>query len=183
MANIAKPCRVYVGTYKKYANGNIKGAWLTLSEYDSKESFIEACHKLHEDEDAPELMFQDWDSIPDNYINESFISEELWDAMEEIDDDKWNAFLDFADAILEGDIQSTLVESFNDMYRGEYDTLGDFAIKEIAPNINVHDDVSFSEFYESLPYPLSDSVHVDWEEMARSYGAFIVNGIVYCDKF
>ena len=34
--------RVYVGTYGKYNNGSLFGAWLDLSDYSDKEDFYEA---------------------------------------------------------------------------------------------------------------------------------------------
>lgn len=33
---------VYVGTYAKYNNGSLSGAWLNLSDYSDKEEFYEA---------------------------------------------------------------------------------------------------------------------------------------------
>lgn len=53
---------VYVGTYGKYNNGSLFGAWLDLSDYADKEEFYEACRELHKDEeDADDLVrdFQD----------------------------------------------------------------------------------------------------------------------------
>ena len=34
-----------VGTYAKYNNGSLSGAWLDLSDYSDKEEFYEACLK------------------------------------------------------------------------------------------------------------------------------------------
>ena len=34
--------RVYVGTYKKYNEGNLKGSWLTLTDYKSYAAFLTA---------------------------------------------------------------------------------------------------------------------------------------------
>ena len=56
--------RVYVGTYAKYNEGSIFGAWLNISDYDSLEDFLEACRELHEDEEAPFLAwveYHGWD--------------------------------------------------------------------------------------------------------------------------
>lgn len=69
--------RVYVGTYGKYASGSIVGAWLNLADYESKEAFVEACNKLHSDEDSPELMFQDCENLSDGYISECDIYD-IW---------------------------------------------------------------------------------------------------------
>ena len=51
---------VYVGTYGKYNNGSLLGAWLDLSDYADKEEFYEACRELHKDEEDAEFMFQDY---------------------------------------------------------------------------------------------------------------------------
>ena len=55
---------VYVGTYAKYNNGSLFGAWLDLSDYSDKEEFYEACRELHKDEEDAEYMFQDWENVP-----------------------------------------------------------------------------------------------------------------------
>ena len=47
--------RVYVGTYGKYNNGSLFGAWLDLSDYADKEEFYEACRELHKDEEDAEF--------------------------------------------------------------------------------------------------------------------------------
>ena len=65
---------VYVGTYGKYNNGSLFGAWLDLSDYADKEEFYEACRELHKDEEDAEFMFQDYENIPENLISESWIS-------------------------------------------------------------------------------------------------------------
>jgi antirestriction protein len=73
---------VYVGTYGKYNNGSIEGKWLDLSEYSSIEEFYEACRELHKDEEGPEFMFQDFENIPKGFIGESWISDNIFEALE-----------------------------------------------------------------------------------------------------
>lgn len=70
--------RIYVGTYAKYNNGSISGSWLDLESYDSRFEFMQACAVLHFDEADPELMFQDWEGIPDKFISESHLAEDIW---------------------------------------------------------------------------------------------------------
>ena len=65
---------VYVGTYGKYNNGSLFGAWLDLSDYADKEEFYEACRELHKDEEDAEFMFQDYENIPENLISESHLA-------------------------------------------------------------------------------------------------------------
>lgn len=73
--------RVYVGTYAKYNNGSIAGAWIDLDGLD-KDSFYEACKELHKDESDPELMFQDYEGFPSEYYGESGLNDKLWDWLE-----------------------------------------------------------------------------------------------------
>lgn len=58
--------RVYCGTYAKYNNGSIKGAWLDLSDYADASEFWQACKELHKDEADPEYMFQDYEYMPES---------------------------------------------------------------------------------------------------------------------
>lgn len=57
--------KVYVGTYKKYNNGSLKGAWLDLSDYGDYDAFLAACKKLHKDEKDPEFLIEDSEGFPD----------------------------------------------------------------------------------------------------------------------
>ena len=71
---------IYVGTYGKYNSGSLKGEWVDLTNFDSKEEFYDYCRKLHSDEKDPEFMFQDWEYIPSGWVSESGVAEELWDS-------------------------------------------------------------------------------------------------------
>ena len=53
--------RIYVGTYAKYNDGSFFGKWMDLSDYIDLNDLYEACLELHQDEEHPELMFQDWE--------------------------------------------------------------------------------------------------------------------------
>ena len=67
-AKVLSEAKVYVGTYAKYNNGSLFGAWLDLSDYSDKEEFYEACRELHKDEEDAEYMFQDWENVPEGLI-------------------------------------------------------------------------------------------------------------------
>jgi len=71
--------QVYVGTYAKYASGSIAGAWVSLNEYDTAETFDAAARELHKREHDPELMFQDYESFPNAFYGESYLDERLWE--------------------------------------------------------------------------------------------------------
>lgn len=109
--------RIYVGTYAKYNDGNLFGKWLDLEDYTDRDDFYKACAELHADEEDPEFMFQEWEGIPSNMIDESHVSPECWsllDAYEKYDEDAVNAYRDCFGEWNERD--------FNECYRGRYDS-------------------------------------------------------------
>lgn len=114
--------RVYVGTYRKYNEGSIKGAWLDLDDYSDKDEFLEACHELHKDEEDPELMFQDYEGFPSEYYSESSIDPKLWDWLELDDDDR-----ELLAVYLEHANQDGTIEEARDNFAGKYDSESDWA--------------------------------------------------------
>lgn len=93
MTNIFEAA-VYVGTYKKYNNSSLGGKWFKLGNYKTKADFIADCLEYHNDEREPELMFQDWDNIPDQMISEGgYIDERAFTIIQALNET--NA-LDFA---------------------------------------------------------------------------------------
>lgn len=71
---------VYVSTYKKYNEGKLNGVWVSLNKFKSKGDFIDYCNNvLFQDEDYPELMYQDWEFINENQITESHLDESLFE--------------------------------------------------------------------------------------------------------
>ena len=78
--------RVYVGTYAKYNDGNLFGKGLDLEDYSDSNEFYEACADLHADEEDPELMFQDWEGIPDGMMSECSVDPKCWDLIEAYDE-------------------------------------------------------------------------------------------------
>ena len=87
---------VYVGTYRKYNEGSIKGKWLKLEDYADYEDFLKAAQELHADEEDPELMFQDFEGFPRHYYNESSLDKDLWDwlALDEDDRELLEVYID-----------------------------------------------------------------------------------------
>lgn len=124
--------RVYVGTYRKYNNGSIDGAWLTLSDYSDEDEFYEACKELHKDESDPEFMFQDWENIPSDLIGESWISANVFpliEALSDMDETEQEAFFvwcDYENRDLENRDAYDLVRYFQDEYQGAWDSEEDF---------------------------------------------------------
>lgn len=77
--------RIYVGTYAKYNNGTLQGEWVNLSDFYDLDGFKEHCVEIHEDEEEPEYMFQDWENIPDSLIDESNLEENFFELRDELD--------------------------------------------------------------------------------------------------
>lgn len=133
-AKVLSEAKVYVGTYAKYNNGSLSGAWLDLSDYSDKEEFYEACRELHKDEEDAEYMFQDWENVPEGLIDESWISENFFalrDAVEDLSDTEQEAFFvwcNYKSHDLGEEDADDLVRDFRDEYQGEYDDEEDFGV-------------------------------------------------------
>jgi len=128
---------VYVGTYHKYDCGSIYGAWLDLTSFADYEDFKEACRSLHDDENDPEFMLQDYMNFPRDFYSESMLSEKDFDSILEYAElcDKYgceaiDAFVSISDTPDLGRFENT--------YLGEWDSMEDFAehiLDECYPDI------------------------------------------------
>jgi len=127
MKNSENPSKIYVGTYGMYNSGSLFGKWFDLSDYNDSEEFVKDCFEYHRNEFLPELMFQDWEGIPDFLISECSLHEEAFkyfEAVSEMDDDRAEAFQLYCSNIISwpvngNDINETL-EGFNEAYQGYY---------------------------------------------------------------
>ncbi len=142
--------RIYVGTYAKYNNGSLQGEWVELSDFYDLDGFMERCAGIHEDEEAPEYMFQAWEEIPDCLIDEWHLEEnffELRDELDRLNDTEKEAFWVWADG---NNIQLTqdaysLVKAFQSAYMGSYASREDFA-EEIVKMENDLSDFALNYF-------------------------------------
>lgn len=77
--------KIYVGTYYKYNNGSIQGAWIDVEDL-TEDEFYQKCKEIHEDEDDPEFMFQDFEvhEILKDFVSEGGIDPEFWEIQEQI---------------------------------------------------------------------------------------------------
>jgi antirestriction protein len=117
---------IYVGTYAKYNNGSLAGAWLDLSTFDDFDDFLEVCRELHADEAAPEFMAQDFCNFPHSLYSECF-SREDFDAVKnyaEVVEQSGNK--EAVDAYVDN-YGVDYIDEFADKYQGEYDSEEDFA--------------------------------------------------------
>jgi antirestriction protein len=153
--------QIYVGTYSKYNNGSIYGAWLKLEDYFDYEDLLRAMRELHKDEDEPEFMFQDYEcseAIVDlGLISECHISENIFEVIEAIENYHYEeevieAYISYLGSD-SADIQEIL-EKVSESYCGEF--------------IN---DIEFTEqlLKETgcVPKDLPNYIHIDWGKTAR----------------
>jgi len=153
------PPRIYVGTYAKYSNGSINGAWLDLDDYSDKDSFLEACARLHADETDPEFMFQDYEGFPASFYCESSVSNELYDWINLDTDDKelLAAYLNCMD-------QNGTIEQARDAFMGRADSEKEFAenfADETRLFDGIPDAIRYHFDYESYASELFQSFTMD----------------------
>jgi antirestriction protein len=142
--------KIYVVTYAKYNNGNLTGAWLTLTDYNDAEQFIDACKELHNDESDPELMFQDFDDVHKNYQKECVDLEEVYYYV--------NACLSNDKEVIDAGLDCEIpLDSIMNAYIGTYDSDSDFAY-DMADQCGYINDVS-----EQWPF-----CHMDWQAAAKA---------------
>jgi antirestriction protein len=110
--------RIYVGTYAKYYSGSIKGAWLDLDDYANRDEFLEAALVLHSDEYDPELMFQDWEGIPDGMVSESGIDYGVWEWLS-LDEDQRDTVAAYHEGV---DSSESDYDSIMEKFQGTYDS-------------------------------------------------------------
>jgi antirestriction protein len=136
---------VYVGTYNKYNNGSIGGAWLSLEGHD-KESFYEACKELHSDESDPEFMFQDFQNFPREFYGESGFDSAFWDWLE-LDEEDRELLAQYCDAI---GCEGLTIEDARDAFHGTADSFAEFAERT-------------AEDCGDIPKNLPSWIVIDWE--------------------
>lgn len=146
--------RLYVGTYAKYNNGSISGAWLNLEDYADKDAFLEACAELHKDESDPEFMFQDFEGFPRKFYSESSVSDALfaWVALSE--DDRLLLSLYMENGNSDADI-----EEARDHFAGEWDSLEDY-VQDLWEQSGEMPQAPKNQWWHPANY-------IDWERMAK----------------
>lgn len=162
LTNCLDTCSIYVGTYKKYNEGSIYGKWIKLSDYSNYDELLEAMRELHQDEQEPEFMFQDYECgqffIKQRLISECHLSANIYEIAEQIN----NSDYDFEVIEAYADCMSyyhkeieDLLESLSDSYYGEFNSDEDFAQTTLEQD-------------GSIPENLPSYIYIDWETTARN---------------
>ena len=127
MKNLENTPKIYVGTYGQYNDGSLFGKWFDLSDYSDSKAFYKDCYENHRNEFLPELMFQDWEYIPDFLISESWLHEDTFryfEITDEMDEDRAEAFEIYCSSIVlwpsnGNDLDETL-QGFEESYQGYF---------------------------------------------------------------
>lgn len=152
---------LYVGTYRKYNNGSLSGAWIDLTTFADEDEFYAFCKDvLHADEEDPELMFQDYENIPDTLYSEcggvSAIYE--WLNYSEDERDIIEEYWDEVDAQASpDDILDRLV------YEGDFDDFAEEQAEEMLACSNADDFLrryfDYKSFANDLSYDYNVTTH------------------------
>ena len=142
---------LYCGTYGKYNEGNFNGMWVNVSTFDSYDDFLNFCKAIHSDEEDPELMYQDFENIPDSLYHESMGEEEFNNLLKycELCDDY---SVEAVDDFLEWDSTEDL-DRMPDAYAGVYDSEEDFALEIVNERCDIDKmmgDLAYYFNYEAL---------------------------------
>lgn len=116
---------LYCGTYGKYNSGNLSGMWVDVSTFDDYEDFVNFCLAIHADEEDPELMYQDFENMPDSLYHESMGEKgfnQIAEYCELCDEYSVEAVDDFLEWYSPEDL-----DMMYDSYAGVYDSEEDFA--------------------------------------------------------
>jgi antirestriction protein len=156
---------IYVGTFGKYAAGNLSGQRVDVSNITDASAFDSFLRALHADEEDPELMVQDAENIPFDLIGESYDETDVELLQEycslcdrygaEPVDDYFDLYFTF--------------NGFEDAYMGEWENEEDFAhhiVEECYPEVlngplgNYFDYDSFARDLFLEDYTMSENGHV-----------------------
>ena len=118
--NDADGIGVYCGTYHKYNCGSLYGMWIDLTQFTDAEEFFDVCNQLHDDEDDPELMFQDFQGFPEDFYGESMGVDEVQKILDYIllDDNEKEMIEDYIE------VKGGKIKDFEDILSDAKDNFG-----------------------------------------------------------
>jgi antirestriction protein len=160
LSKITDQMAVYVGTYGKYNEGSLFGAWIDLTLIKDEEDFNELCSAIHYLEEDPEFMFQDWQSIPSKYISEDGLTASFWDYLE-----AYNGTSN-TEALEKFVSYGYNPEDFSSYYMGEYDNEQEYAEQLLAETGDL----------DQIPHHLR--YYFDYESFARD---LFINDYLFID--
>ena len=142
---------LYCGTYKKYNEGSLYGMWIDLEKFYDAEDFFEVCRQLHDDEDDPEFMFQDFQGFPEEFYHESMNVDDVQKILDylQLDEDE-REMLDAYCECFGGDATDfeELLDKATERNCGQWDSFKDFANTIADEQISCLSMGKSTEFFE-----------------------------------
>lgn len=158
---------VYCGTYAKYNEGSLYGMWIDLTTFDDYDEFIDFCKMLHEDENDPELMFQDYEGFPSEWYSESCMDEENFDKIVE-----YGSFNEYDREMY--DAYVSCFGDFDDFRKVQERCCGKFDSEEEFAEHIVDECGDLNSIPSNLRY------YFDYEKYARD---LFNDGYIFCDGY
>lgn len=162
---------IYVSTYAKHNNGSLSGEWVNLSKFNDYDEFVSYIKELHSDEEYPEFMFQDFENIPKEFVEEGYFNSDFFELRDLVEDINSEAYLAFCDHY-----GCPLLDSKNDFessYQGEWESEEAFG-EQLFDELYLHNVPDSVRFY------------IDYDKFTRDL--FIcdytyVDGFVFCNNY
>ena len=159
----AKMVKVYVGTYRKYNQGNLNGKWVSLFNFDNMEEYHQHLKELHSDEEDPEFMIQDIDAPKafHKFINEYGIDENIF-LLKNYSEEDCEIISAYCDVMGEELSEETIEEAF-ERYIGcfeDYYDLGYYYVKDLGAieiNEQAESYFDFERYGRDISYNLIES--------------------------
>lgn len=148
---------VYVGTYEKYNNGSIAGAWVALAKFDTADDFYKHIADLHKDETDPEYMYQDFENFPREMYSESGMDIDKLIEYAHLDDEQRTLIDEYMDAT--GSTYDEARERAEESYQMRLETYN----HEREYGEYIVDDAGIFEVPEAL------QGYIDYEAVGRDY--------------
>lgn len=160
---------------KKYSEGSLFGMWINLEAVRDAEEFFEVCDKLHEDEQFPEFMFQDYQGFPEELYRESMSVEDVEKilAFVALDDDDREMLEAFCECYGGDATDADNIEDVRERFMGCYDSFQEFA------------DQCADEVLACMNAPEFCSRYFDYEAYARDLRydfSVSENGYIFRDR-
>ena len=143
--------------------------WLDVEDFESKLDFEDKINEMLED---CEYKFEDWVDIPEGLIETHYVDEILWELYDignQLNGGDFDTFIEFCDewGLPLSDAWNNL-DSYNDMYMGNYGSMRSFAEEHI------------DELYEyNIP-----SSWIDYDQVERdlSHDYTEINGHIFANS-
>lgn len=162
---------VYVANRALYENGTDNGFWVDITDFYDKDEFLEDVTVKLGVLDEKGLIYIDWDEQANKFINESVIYDSIFELVNYLNENKHleAPIFKYIENLWSGNIDnfSAFIESFECLYRGEYDSEKDFAYEV------------FDQF-DHKGVPDIYTMYFDVDAFSRD---IFINDYVFCDGY